>query len=350
MKIIHCADIHLDSAVGGTKGNIRRGELLLAFKNLVEFAGNNNVSAVLIAGDLFDSDFVSVSTLQSVVDLFSKYKSIKYYVLRGNHGGSLQYKKLANFNLPNVYFFDDKFKTYHLGNVAISGCELDGNDDEKYLGCDIDNNYFNIVMLHGDIASPNYGKIDLKLLSESGVDYLALGHRHKFESKKLLKTSICYSGVLETRGFDEIGDTGFILLDINDITKKHSVQFVNQSLRRVVTVEVDISSATSSVALQNLVLDKVSLVSAENYLNLVLFGTLNDGVETSFLKALVSPKFYGFRLTSKAQPKLDLAELSKELSLRGEFVKLVLEIDDAEKQSEIASLGLQALRGEVLDK
>ena len=62
MKIIHCADLHLDSGLqthlSREKAGMRRDELLSNFGRLAEYASENGVEIVLIAGDLFDRDKV----------------------------------------------------------------------------------------------------------------------------------------------------------------------------------------------------------------------------------------------------------------------------------------------------
>ena len=64
MKLIHCADVHLDakmtSHLTGEMARVRRAELLHTFCRMVEYAASSQVEAVLIAGDLFDGDRKSV--------------------------------------------------------------------------------------------------------------------------------------------------------------------------------------------------------------------------------------------------------------------------------------------------
>ncbi len=58
MKLIHCADIHLDSPMQthmtAQQASVRNTEMLQSFVRLTEFAQERAVRAVLIAGDLFD--------------------------------------------------------------------------------------------------------------------------------------------------------------------------------------------------------------------------------------------------------------------------------------------------------
>ena len=53
MKIIHCADLHLDSRMNANlekdKAKERKGEILHTFERMITYAAENGVSAILIA-------------------------------------------------------------------------------------------------------------------------------------------------------------------------------------------------------------------------------------------------------------------------------------------------------------
>ena len=55
MKILHCADIHLDSAMTANldkdKARERRSELLASFKDMVGYAVKECIGVIIIAGD-----------------------------------------------------------------------------------------------------------------------------------------------------------------------------------------------------------------------------------------------------------------------------------------------------------
>ena len=54
-------------------------------------------------------------------------------------------------------------------------------------------------------------------LKEKNIDYLALGHIHEYSQGQIdLRGKYAYSGCLEGRGFDELGEKGFILIDVSD--------------------------------------------------------------------------------------------------------------------------------------
>ena len=55
MKIIHCADLHLDSKMTANlskdQARERKREILRTFTRMVEYASKNDVRVILIAGD-----------------------------------------------------------------------------------------------------------------------------------------------------------------------------------------------------------------------------------------------------------------------------------------------------------
>ena len=63
MKIIHCADLHLDSKMTSNldreKARERKNELLLTYKRMIDYANKEGITDIIIAGDLFDTKNVS---------------------------------------------------------------------------------------------------------------------------------------------------------------------------------------------------------------------------------------------------------------------------------------------------
>lgn len=343
MKIIHTGDIHLDSPLAGVKNSeARRHELLTALANMSEYANNNGVSAIIVAGDLFDDKFATAQTVQSVADIVKTSKA-EWFVLRGNHGGSAPYEKLREL-CPQIHFFDNTWAYYSLGNVTICGRELGHDDVSKWSELSLDTSRYNIVVLHGDVDDDSYGLLDRRALSNSGAKYVALGHRHAFAEHKFGIVRGCYCGVLEARGFDEPTDTGFIEID----TDTDRLRFIKQAIRSVVTKRIDITNVTSDIALQRAITDAVADVSPRNYLNVVFCGTLSGGLHLDLVaKQILEDRFFALRVKDETHTKIDLQALMQEVSLRGEFVKLAMTVQDEKLRNEILKLGLAALNGEV---
>ncbi|MCH5159560.1 MAG: metallophosphoesterase [Clostridiales bacterium] len=343
MKIIHTADIHLDSPLAGVNNSTtRRHELLTALSNLNEYASNNGVEAIIVAGDLFDEKFTTEQTIRSVADIVKSGKA-SWFVLRGNHGGAQAYEKLRKL-CPEINFFDDSWTKYKHGNVVICGRELGTNDQEEWATLSLDKTSYNVLVLHGDVDDPAYGLIDKKSIAQSGAKYVALGHRHAFCPLKFGSVKGCYCGVLEARGFDETAETGFVEID----TDADKINFVTQAVRKVVTVTVDISGVTSDIALQNKIQNAVAEVSPRNYLNLILTGEAREDLHVEMVaRELLDGRFFALRIKDATVLSIDIDKLSQEVSLRGEFVKLAGEIEDERLREAVLKMGLTYLSGEV---
>ena len=341
MKILHCADIHLDSPlVGVADSALRRHELLVALMNMSEYADNNGVSAVIVAGDLFDDSFTTLQTVQSVAEIV-KTSRADWFVLRGNHGGRSPYDKLAEL-CPKVHFFGDSWTAYNLDNVTIVGSELGKNDVELWNRLSLDTSRYNIVVLHGDIDDAHYGLIDKRALAASSARYVALGHRHAFAQYKFGRVTACYSGVLESRGFDEQAETGFVEID----TDTDTIRFVKQAIRSVVTRRIDVTNISTDVALQRAISDAIADVAPRNYLNIVFCGSVASDLHIDTVaKQQLLNRFFALRIKDETAAKVDLVSIMNEVSLRGEFVKLAMDIKDEKLREEIVKLGLAALSG-----
>ena len=89
MKIIHCADLHLDSKMTANltkeKAKERKMEILRTFSRMVEYAVKNGVSVIIIAGDLFDTRNVSATVRNYVRDVIVNHPDIDFLYLKGNH-------------------------------------------------------------------------------------------------------------------------------------------------------------------------------------------------------------------------------------------------------------------------
>ena len=89
MKIIHCSDLHLDADLRSRfdEGSAadRRAELMNTFRRLCRQARELHARAVLICGDLFDTDAPSPSAVRAVEDLILTYSEILLFCLPGNH-------------------------------------------------------------------------------------------------------------------------------------------------------------------------------------------------------------------------------------------------------------------------
>ena len=123
MKILHTSDLHLnskmDSKLGKEKAKERKRELLLNFKKMTEFAKNAGFRAFIIAGDLFDTEKISVSVKKSVLDLIAAVPEISFLYLPGNH----EEDAISKLELlpENLLVFGKEWTYYTIDGVCFAG-------------------------------------------------------------------------------------------------------------------------------------------------------------------------------------------------------------------------------------
>ena len=164
VKLIHCADVHLHSRLNThfsvQQAKERNGELISSFVNMVEYGDAHGVSAVLIAGDLFDGASVPQSLQNVLVHVMQSHPDIAFYYLKGNHDeNSVLDGKWEE--VPNLFCFrNDQWTSYTVplfcGNLTITGMEL--SENSSFDDLNLSQQDINIVLLHGQIR--NDGKPD----------------------------------------------------------------------------------------------------------------------------------------------------------------------------------------------
>lgn len=353
MKIIHCSDLHLDSALRSNlsqeKAKLRGAELCAAFGRLIAFAKREQVDAVLIAGDLFDSPYTSRQTADYVLETIRSAPQIHFFYLRGNHDEKRNI--LSEHKLPdNLKTFDSRWRSYCCAQVVITAIEPEGSGWlTMYDSLQLDENRMNIVMLHGQTAAqPGEEKIALPLLRGKHIRYLALGHLHGYSKTPLdMDGECCYSGCLEGRGFDECGEKGFILLETDG--NRFKSRFVPFSKRMLHEIFVDISGAETVSEILARLKYASSGIAPEDLVKFVLTGTytLQTQKDLCFLQRMLEPDFWFVKIKDESRLKIEEKNFAGDISLKGAFIRSVLSSDRGEDEKMcIIECGIRALNGE----
>lgn len=370
MKLIHCADLHLDSRLnthlGREQAKRRRDELLRNFERLAGYAEENGVEAVLIAGDLFDRDMVSALARSTVLSVIAAHPQIRFYYLRGNHDKG----DYTDSSRPrNLFLFGNRWKSWQEGadgRIMITGIELTRENLSHALSAlRLEPGLFNIVMLHGQetggtaaVASGHSAyavPISIRALQGKGIDYLALGHVHSYKYAKLDSRGVyCYPGCLEGRGFDESGPHGFVLLDIDEKKLRFSARFVPFARRTLYAVDVDVTGCRSTAQINDLIRDALrsKACTEKDMVDITIRGELDVDceVDPDYLRTDLEARCFFARLHDETTFRIDAEDYLHDESLRGEFVRLVMADDSIpeEEKTEVIRCGFQAMDGEKL--
>jgi len=278
-KFLHAADIHLDSPLhkldyyeGAPAEEIRRATRR-ALDNLVQTAIAEEVSFVLIAGDLYDGDWKDYNTGLYFVSQTSKLRdaNIPVYIVAGNHDAASKITK--SLRLPqNVHLFgSSKPSTHRIEDpgVAIHGRSFATPAVKKDLSANYPPplpGYFNIGVLHtcasGREGHEPYAPCTVEGLRAKGYDYWALGHVHQFE---VLSDNppVVFSGNIQGRHIRETGPKGCVLVTVDDRGRPEPV-FKPLDVIRWIVADVNAAGAESGYEAVDRTCERITQLVDEN--------------------------------------------------------------------------------------
>lgn len=361
MRIIHCADLHLDSTMDTNltpqKAGQRRLEILKTFEKMVDYAVDMDVRVILIAGDLFDTATGRNRKIKErVLDVIRSAPEIDFLYLRGNHDADEEF--VASETCPdNLKLFGEDWTTYQYGNICIVGKEQYNSakttafDDLKLMP---DNR--NIVVLHGQVidgkSASRMEDIPLPLLKDKFIDYLALGHIHQYRKERMDDRGIyCYSGCLEGRGFDECGIKGAVLLEADEdgVTS----EFVPFAGRSCYELSIDIGRAAKERDILEQIELEVQEISENSLVKINLCGEIIPELEIdiAYLEKYFENRFFLLKIKNKTRLRICYDNYENDISLKGEFIRQVQKSNLTEEDKErILSIGIRALMGREFDR
>ncbi len=349
MKILHIADCHLDSAMETSLtapiAKMRRQELLLTFKDILSAAAQGGARLVLMAGDLFDTPSPQKSTVTHVLGEIASHTEMDFILIEGNHDMGA----LATYSLPeNLHLVQAKeLASFRFEDVCVFAAGY-GISPQTLAQADVKKEDKNILLAHGTIGTAgesNEENLPRHILEQQPFDYIALGHYHSHRAERINeRTTACYAGIPEGRGFDEAGICGVVFLD-SDSMRTELVPSARRTLHRL---SVDISGASDAHDVAGAVYEQISSLPDKDMVHLTLTGHYSEKLEKdlSHLETMLS-RFYFYRLKDESLLALRPEDYKNDFSLRGEFVRRVFaENFSEEDRSRILDYGLRALAGE----
>ncbi len=360
-KILHIGDIHLDSPFSlfdVEKSQARRNELRGTFTSIMMYAKMKAADIVIIAGDLFDSEFVTKETVNLLVSQFAQNPDCRFVITPGNHDPATAKSAYLKTKFPeNVYIFKsenvEKFSFDDIG-VDVYGFAY---TEEKYeqnpleVTLEIDKSKINIFAAHADITNRKSVYCPMKEwdFAVNGFDYVALGHIHAGgEAEKAGETYYAYCGCPEGRSFDECGIKGgiFINAEKNDGSLKIDFEYPRFCKKRYEKTEVDVSGFSTR---EDAVAQIKKAVTENGFgrdtlLRVKLCGVVSPeaSFEAEKITAADAGVFY-IEVEDFTRPLLDYDELKSDISIKGAlFRELLPRLESRDEHDrKLASLALK---------
>ena len=361
MKVVHFADLHLDSAFAwcGATGDAARGrrqalrETLLAIANLTRTV---NADALFCAGDLYEHDRVTPDTAAFLGQTFAELDPIRVYIAPGNHDfyGPQSLYATGKWS-GNVHIFRES----RLQPVALTdGITLWGaahcapaNTDNFLDGFRTEGDAVHVALFHGAerswLAEQGQGKkphapFDAVDIENAGLHHAFLGHYHRPKDAE----RHTYSGNPDPLQFGEDGARGPVVATISPDgsveRERHSV-----AITQAYDLTLDITGCMSQQEARNRLAELVN--GRSGVARLTVQGELTPPVDLpeSVLRSVLHESFDAIQVhAGDLRPGYDIDAIGQEPTVRGQFVNDVLKANlPPDEERRILITGLRALGG-----
>lgn len=356
MKFVHIADMHFDSPFVNLSdkdilGDLRRLEQRKVFKKVIEYIKQNKIEYLFISGDLYEHKYVKLSTIEYINNLFKEIPNTQIFISPGNHDPYIKNSYYNKFSWSeNVTIFSHQIEKIENENINVYGYGFDDfyctDSGIESLTLD-DLNKINILVIHGtldgaSIEEKQYNSMTRKMLQEKQFDYIACGHIHKPD----YSSNIVYPGSTVSLGFDELGEHGMI---VGEIEKGNvELEFVPLDEEKFKEIEINVTDVLSKEELIEKINDLE--ISNKEYIKIILIGNRNFEINKyDLFKYIANERI--IKLKDHTKIACDLAKMANENTLKGLFAKQMLEkldqpdIEQEEKEiiEKAIEIGLEAL-------
>lgn len=238
MRFLHLADVHLDTPFAGRSEALRehlREASRAAFRRAVDLALEEDVHALLLAGDLFDGERLSFETegfLLAELERLS-HAGIPTVYATGNHDPGEAGRRAHGLPWPDGVTVvagpepvrvDVRDRRERLvGRITAAGHE--GPRESRDLAASFppaEGSVPEIALLHAQVvgsrsseAHDPYAPTEVQTLRAGGYDYWALGHVH-VRQRVSSDPLAWYPGNLQGRNPRETGPKGALLVEVGE--------------------------------------------------------------------------------------------------------------------------------------
>ena len=320
LKILHTADLHLDSPFAGfseaQRQLLRQQQKLLPGK-IADLCRRENCDLLLLAGDIFDGQ-PTRDTIGILKEALSRC-GVPVFVSPGNHDFcSPESPWMTETWSENVHIFTGALESVILEDLScrVWGAGFRGMDCPPLLdGFHAEGTeQYKIAVLHGDPTqreSP-YNPITARQVKASDLTYLALGHIHKAGAFRAGNTLCVWPGCPMGRGWDETGDKGVCIVTLGE---ELNVQAVSLDTLRFYDLEAD-TGADAVSALESLLPPQGS----KDFYRVSLTGSADVDIKSIYSEF---PDFPNLTLLDKTEPPIDLWENTDSDTLEGMYFQLL---------------------------
>jgi exonuclease SbcD len=361
-KILHFSDLHLDTSFAGVGMSSQlaskyREILREALVRIIDLAISERVDLVSSGGDLYEGERYTPQIGDFLRGEFERLGQTPVSLVPGNHDPLVRDSVYNQVKWPpNVHLVrSPQLSPFPLkGGLTIwSFAHLSYSQKEPPLrGVKTPAQGTHLLLMHGsDISSIPPGKevhspFKPKDIQEAGFSFALLGHYHRARLYPPQRPILAYPGSPEPLSFDKEGMHSVAIVEIEDGGVKCRLfpigrfSFLKESL--------DLSQVGNHLQLR----ETLERWAAENegkekVIRLSLEGQLHSEIEVDFplIEESLRERFFFLKLINHTYPAYDLSSLSQEQTVRGAFVRRLLQEGKGKEATDALIYGLQAFEG-----
>ena len=343
MKFLHFADLHLDTKFDSLNQidglpEKRRLEQRKILRQIINYIKENDIQLLLISGDLYEQKYIRKSSIEYINNLFKEIPNVQIFIAPGNHDPYIANSFYSSYPWSeNVHIFKENiekidYKDIHIYGFGFTDYYCKQSEIEEI---EIENKKdINILITHGALDGSSdelreYNPIRETKLKKLGFDYIALGHIHKPYYNEEKNQKIVYPGSPISLGFDELGTHGVISGEISK--KELKLEFIQIDTREYVEKEIDITNLLSIEEIiekiENLTLDE------KNLYKIILTGRRYFPIKLEEITKLINIENI-VKIRNHTKPGIDIEKLAQENTIKGIFVRRMLERKEKENLDE----------------
>lgn len=345
LKLLHSADWHLGSPFRSLPEENREAlkRIQLDIPNrMAEICRREGCDLVLLSGDVFDSPTPDGRSVEALRRALAECGAA-VCIAPGNHDYCSADSPWITQDWPeNVHIFkgDMEFLDFPELDCRVYGAGYRSMDCPALLeGFRASGGRrWNLGVVHGDPVNANspYCPVNIAQVKQSELDYLALGHIHAHGAFRAGRTLCAWPGCPMGRGWDETGEKGMYLVDLQDCAETRWLPLdYPQFFDLTVEIGGDAQSALEAA---------LPPVRSRNLYRVTLTGEGEAEPETLKRRFAHLPLLL---LRDETRRPEDLWALAGEDSLRGLYFELLKNRAQEPEQAEIAQLAAK-LSGKLL--
>lgn len=231
MRILHAADLHLDSPLRSVAlrdpdlGDRLRTASRDVLRQIVDLAIEHQVDALVLAGDLFDNGVPDVSARTVLSMALSRLGAvgIPVIMIRGNHDGLLDHARYGPLG-ENVILLDKERPSVDIGGMSFHGLSHGGQPETRSFlpryPAPVPGR-INVGVMHcspdGASGHDPYAPCSVSELLGHGYDYWALGHIHKRQEWRVDGALAVMAGIPQGRHIREANGGSVTLVEIDGL-------------------------------------------------------------------------------------------------------------------------------------